>query len=231
MRWYMNMKKSEFWGAMIMFALHVLLFPVLISLFMIRWPHVLGSAQLNLIYYLTSAVLTFVFLGKFLRTQFDPLVDRLWGNFVTFLFGWAIYFVLAFFVGVIMTWLGIGSEDNPNNSAVNDMLGQERNIIIAMTVFLAPIVEECIFRGGFFCGFYRKNRYLAYVLSIVLFSVYHVWQYAFAAQDVSYLLYAVSYIPASFVLCWVYEKSGSIWTSIFFHMSFNAVQCYSMLAH
>lgn len=78
MRWYMNMKKSEFWGAMIMFALHVLLFPVLISLFMIRWPHVLSSAQLNLIYYLTSAVLTFVFLGKFLRTQFDPLVDRLW---------------------------------------------------------------------------------------------------------------------------------------------------------
>ena len=49
MRWYMNMKKSEFWGAMIMFALHVLLFPVLISLFMIRWPHVLSSAQLNLI--------------------------------------------------------------------------------------------------------------------------------------------------------------------------------------
>ena len=221
MRWYMNMKKSEFWGAMIMFALHVLLFPVLISLFMIRWPHVLSSAQLNLIYYLTSAVLTFVFLGKFLRTQFDPLVDRLWGNFVTFLFGWAIYFVLAFFVGLVMTWLGI-SDGNPNNAAVNDMLNEERNIIIVMTVILAPIVEECILRGGFFCGFYRKNRYLAYVLSIVLFSVYHVWQYAFAAQDVSYLIYAISYIPASFVLCWVYEKSGSIWTSIFFHMSFNA---------
>ena len=58
MRWYMNMKKSEFWGAMIMFALHVLLFPVLISLFMIRWPHVLGSAQLNLIYYLTNIALS-----------------------------------------------------------------------------------------------------------------------------------------------------------------------------
>ena len=193
---------------------------MLISLFMMRWPHVLSGAQLNLIYYLTSAVLTFVFLGKFLRTQFDPLVDRLWGNFVTFLFGWAIYFVLAFFVGLVMTWLGI-SGGNPNNAAVNDMLNEERNIIIVMTVILAPIVEECIFRGGFFCAFYRKNRYVAYVLSIVLFSVYHVWQYAFAAQDVSYLLYAISYIPASFVLCWVYEKSGSIWTSIFFHMSFN----------
>ena len=120
-----------------------------------------------------------------------------------------------------MTWLGI-SDGNPNNAAVNDMLNEERNIIIVMTVILAPVVEECIFRGGFFCAFYRKNRYVAYVLSIVLFSVYHVWQYAFAAQDVSYLLYAISYIPASFVLCWVYEKSGSIWTSIFFHMSFNA---------
>ena len=140
---------------------------------------------------------------------------------MAFVVGWGIYFVLALAFGLLIKALGIG-EDNPNNSAIEEMLEQDRGIIIAMTVFLAPIVEECIFRGGLFCGLYRKNRYLAYVVSIVLFSVYHVWQYALAAQDISYLLYAISYIPASVALCWAYERSGSIWTSIFFHMSFNA---------
>lgn len=219
--WYMNMKKSEFWSTMIMFALHVVLFPVLIGVVVIMWPDLLTDTQLNLIYYCTSAALTLLLLGKFLRTQLDPLLDRLPGNIITFFIGWGIYFALALIVGVIVNWLGI-SDGNPNDAAIDDMLKQDRNSIIAMTVILAPIVEECIFRGGFFCAFYRKNRYFAYVLSIVLFSVYHVWQYAFAAQDLSYLLYAVSYIPAAFSLCWVYEKTGSIWTSIFFHMSFNA---------
>ncbi len=221
MRWYMNMKKSEFWSMMIMFALHVVLFPVLIGIVVIKWPNLLTDTQLNLIYYITSAVLTLLLLGKFLRTQFDPLLDRLPSNIITFFIGWGIYFALAFVVGIVVIWLGL-NENNPNNDAIDTMLRQDRNSIIAMTVILAPLVEECIFRGGFFCGFYRKNRYVAYVLSIVMFSVYHVWQYAFAAQDPSYLLYAISYIPASFVLCWLYEKTGSIWTSIFFHMSFNA---------
>ena len=218
---YMYMKKSEFWGAMIMFALHVLLFPTLLGILVAVRPGLLSESQMNLVYYCTSAVLTFVLLGKFLRRNFDSLLDNLWGSLVAFVVGWGIYFVLALAFGLLIKALGIG-EDNPNNSAIEEMLEQDRGIIIAMTVFLAPIVEECIFRGGLFCGLYRKNRYLAYVVSIVLFSVYHVWQYALAAQDISYLLYAISYIPASFALCWTYERSGSIWTSIFFHMSFNA---------
>lgn len=218
---YMYMKKSEFWGAMIMFALHVLLFPTLLGILVAVRPGLLSESQINLVYYCTSAVLTFVLLGKFLRRNFDSLLDNLWGSLVAFVVGWGIYFVLALAFGLLIKALGIG-EDNPNNSAIEEMLEQDRGIIIAMTVFLAPIVEECIFRGGLFCGLYRKNRYLAYVVSIVLFSVYHVWQYALAAQDISYLLYAISYIPASFALCWTYERSGSIWTSIFFHMSFNA---------
>ena len=218
---YMYMKKSEFWGAMIMFALHVLLFPTLLGILVAVRPGLLGESQMNLVYYCTSAVLTFVLLGKFLRRNFDSLLDNLWGSLVAFVVGWGIYFVLALAFGLLIKALGIG-EDNPNNSAIEEMLEQDRGIIIAMTVFLAPIVEECIFRGGLFCGLYRKNRYLAYVVSIVLFSVYHVWQYALAAQDISYLLYAISYIPASVALCWAYERSGSIWTSIFFQRSFNA---------
>lgn len=214
------MKKSELWGAVMLFILHVMLFPVLIGIFVIKKPDLLSDSQLNFIYYCTSIVIAFLLLGKFLRRSFDTLLDNPWGCLKAFLIGWGIYFVLAAIVGVVITALGM-EDNNPNNEAIDNMLRQERGMIIAMTVFLAPIVEECIFRGGIFGGLYRKNRIVAYVVSIVLFSVYHVWQYAFAAQDLSYLLFAISYIPASFALCWCYENSGSIWTSIFFHMGFN----------
>ena len=38
-----------------------------------------------------------------------------------------------------------------------------------------------------------------------------------------YLLYMLQYIPVSFLLCRCYERTESIWCSIFFHMLVNGV--------
>ena len=177
------------------------------------------------LYYLIGVVLSFVFLGGFLRRSFDTLLDNTFGCIKAYFLGWIIYFALALALGAILQAFSL-TDINPNNQTIEQLLGQQRSYIIVMTVFLAPIVEECIFRGGLFCGLYRKNRWVAYAVSIAVFSLYHVWQYALI--DVRYLLYALQYIPASFVLCWMYEKSGTIWTPILFHMSFNAMTLYVM---
>lgn len=213
------LKKSEFWGAMILLSLHVILFPVVLNLVVLFFPDAFSLATMNLLYYVVSAVLSFVFLGGFLRRSFDTLLDNTFRCVSSFALGWVLYFVLAFVAGFILQALSL-NDLNPNEETIGQLLEQQRNYIVVMTVFLAPIVEECIFRGGLFCGLHRKNRFLAYAVSIAAFSLYHVWQYALI--DPKYLLFALQYIPASFVLCWVYERSGSIWTSILFHMSFNA---------
>lgn len=213
------LKKSEFWGAMILLSLHVILFPVVLNLVVLFFPDAFSLATMNLLYYVVSAVLSFVFLGGFLRRSFDTLLDNTFRCVTSFALGWVLYFVLAFVAGFILQALSL-NDLNPNEETIGQLLEQQRNYIVVMTVFLAPIVEECIFRGGLFCGLHRKNRFLAYAVSIAVFSLYHVWQYALI--DPKYLLFALQYIPASFVLCWVYERSGSIWTSILFHMSFNA---------
>lgn len=213
------LKKSEFWGAMILLSLHVILFPVVLNLVVLFFPDAFSLATMNLLYYVVSAVLSFVFLGGFLRRSFDTLLDNTFRCVSSFALGWVLYFVLAFVAGLILQALSL-NDLNPNEETIEQLLEQQRNYIVVMTVFLAPIVEECIFRGGLFCGLHRKNRFLAYAVSIAAFSLYHVWQYALI--DPKYLLFALQYIPASFVLCWVYERSGSIWTSILFHMSFNA---------
>jgi len=213
------LKKSEFWGAMILLSLHVILFPVVLNLVVLFFPDAFSLATMNLLYYVVSAVLSFVFLGGFLRRSFDTLLDNTFRCVSSFALGWVLYFVLAFVAGFILQALSL-NDLNPNEETIGQLLEQQLNYIVVMTVFLAPIVEECIFRGGLFCGLHRKNRFLAYAVSIAAFSLYHVWQYALI--DPKYLLFALQYIPASFVLCWVYERSGSIWTSILFHMSFNA---------
>jgi membrane protease YdiL (CAAX protease family) len=40
----------------------------------------------------------------------------------------------------------------------------------------------------------------------------------------------VQYLPISIVLAWIYERSGTIWTSIFFHMGINAMSFYVLNA-
>lgn len=214
------LKKSEFWGAMMLLGLHGVLFPTLVGIVSVLKPGLLTGVQYNLIYYCTSTVLTFMLLGKFLRRSFDSLLDNFLGCVKAILFGWLIYFALAMVAGYAMAALGI-TEGNPNNQAVGMLIGEDRGIMLALTLFVAPVVEECIFRGGVFCGLYRRNRILAYVASILLFSMYHIWQFIAITGNFGYLIYILSYVPAAFVLCWVYEKSGSVWTSIFFHICNN----------
>ena len=58
-------------------------------------------------------------------------------------------------------------------------------------------------------------------LSVGLFCLYHVWQYAVAYQDPVMLLYALEYIPITLAITWSYERSGSLWTAIAFHAANN----------
>ena len=58
-------------------------------------------------------------------------------------------------------------------------------------------------------------------MSMLLFALYHVW--AYALESPVYLLYILQYLPISYLLCRCYERTDSIWSSIFLHMLVNAV--------
>ena len=113
--------------------------------------------------------------------------------------------------------------ENLNNDNVIQMAGTEYGKTVAMAVFLAPLVEEPLFRAGIFGTLRPKHRVWAYVVSVVIFALYHVWQYVLVYSDPTYLLVALEYIPAGLALCWVYDRTGSLWTPIFLHMLINWV--------
>ena len=95
--------------------------------------------------------------------------------------------------------------------------------MIAVAVFMAPLVEECLFRGVLFGAIRPRSRFWAYAVSIAAFALYHVWQYAFMYQDARLLLSALRYVPVSAALAFCYEQTRSIWPPVFFHMFINAM--------
>ena len=100
--------------------------------------------------------------------------------------------------------------------------------LIALVTMLLGVEEETLFRGVVFQSLRRKGRVLAYVVSGGLFCLYHVWSYALAEGNALLLLYALQYVPVTLIMTWVYERSGSLWTSVFFHSSYNFLSLFAM---
>ena len=159
---------------------------------------------------------------RYLRGEFDTLLDRLPGCIITMLLAMLIMYALNTGATLILLLM----EDvfvNPNTDASTTLAKESLGSARALSVFLAPLVEEVVFRGVLFGSLRERSRGWAYVASVAAFSLYHVWQAAFVSGEWTLLLYAIQYIPVSIVLTWCYERSGSIWTSIFFHMGYNAM--------
>lgn len=85
-----------------------------------------------------------------------------------------------------------------------------------LIIVAAPISEEVFFRGFMFGGFRRRLSFpIAAVLSALIFGLFH---YTGSGS--------VTVVPQlailGFALCWVYERTGSIYPTIALHMLNNA---------
>ena len=198
---------------------HMFVLPLLFAVVM---PETSAEDPLtvNYLYYGISMAVVFLVFLKLLRREFDHLLDRFFHCIVTFFGAYFLWYALSMVMSGIMTALDITATP-PNDQAV-DILAQENfGGVLAISVIAAPIVEEVLFRGVLFQSIRKRSRVWAYIASLGMFGLYHTWQFALLYQDPVYLLYSLQYIPITFALTWCYEKSGSLWTAIFFHASNN----------
>ncbi len=205
--------------------LHVAVLPLLLGLLQNFSPDPISDATLNLVYYVIGIVFCLTVMHSFLRRTFDALADNLRLCLLTIVLALLLDYALSGAAALVILLID-DIVENPNNAAIMDMAGSDSGTVKAIAIFLAPIVEEVLFRGTVFGSIRTRNRLWAYVISVVAFSLYHVWQYAAVSGNAATLLYALQYFPVSIVLAWAYERSGSLWTSIFFHMGFNALSFY-----
>lgn len=126
--------------------------------------------------------------------------------------GLAAYGVMGFF-DALFAWL-IGDRDGALPGYV-EQVGQDTLTVVIDwidTMVLFPLAEELFFRGVVFEWAWRTiNLPAAFVLSAGLFGAYHMdWHYA------------PSLIVMGLILCWVYWRTGSLWTAVLAHAVYNA---------
>ena len=200
---------------------HVYLLPLLLAKSLgDRLP---SALSFNVVCYSIAAAFLLLCLWRFYRREFDALCDFGPGVLLEVAKSYGVLLLCNMAVSVVL--ILVGRTDNPNNAAIFSLAGEDLGMTTAVAVFLAPIAEEAMFRGGVFGALRRYNRFAAYAASMLVFSVYHIWSYAL--DDPMVWLYLLQYLPASFLLARIYEKTNSLWGAIFLHMTVNGV---SMMA-
>lgn len=110
------------------------------------------------------------------------------------------------------------SDSTENQTNINDLLSSNTVTLIVFGfagAFIAPFVEEFIFRGIIISYFFKHRAWwLSVILSGIIFSLGHA-----SSNPISFALYATMGI----ILAYTFKKSGQIKMSIAVHMLNNTV--------
>lgn len=180
-----------------------------------------------LYYYILFAVTIIIFHGFLARTS-RHLMDNLGGACKTAAVGLVGLYGLNELV-YRLTNLIFTNRTNLNDTTISAQIDDAPHMTLLIVIFLAPFVEEVLFRGLVFGNLKSKSRGLAYVVSCLLFALLHVWQFAVVKQDVTYFLLMIQYLVPGLVLAWAYDHSGTLWASIGLHAAVNALSVWAML--
>ncbi|MBP8639300.1 MAG: CPBP family intramembrane metalloprotease [Oscillospiraceae bacterium] len=216
-----TMSKPQRIAGLIYLPFHIIILPLFINMLAEYLPGGLSDTAANAVYYGLGFAFCLICMWKYLRTAFDFLLDNVATNITAMLFGGVSYLLLSYLAsGVLFAILG-DEQVASNNELISSLADESSRAIVALTVFVAPIVEEVLFRGVVFGTLAPKHRRLAFVSSIALFAFYNVWQLALSTMDLKMFLYMVLSIPMGYALAWVYEKTNCLWVPIFLHMLIN----------
>lgn len=220
------MTKGETALALLWMPVYIVLLPLLAEPLIAKGY--MDDVWANFTCYALGALYVLAALWRYLRQDFDALWERPFYMISEVCGGYILMLLMNMALSVILSFvMPAGPGENPNNEAVLSLTKMAYGPMAAMTVFLAPIVEEPIFRGAIFGTARRYNRIAAYVISMLIFSLYHVWPYAIV--DSASWIFILQYLPVSFLLCRCYERTNSIWGSIFLHMLINGVSLSALM--
>lgn len=134
---------------------------------------------------------------------------------------WFLILVLMAFSNGIITLIN-KSEISNNQEAINDMFKRLPIYTYILSVFLAPIIEELVFRFCFMKIF--NNKYLYMILSGVIFGLFHIIGSFESAYD---FLFLVPYSIPGLIFAYILYDSKNIFNTIWLHFVHNGI---SMLA-
>lgn len=210
----------------VFFLLYLIVFPLLMGWIFRGVEFLLGislsQSEENALYYYVAFVLTILifynFIGKTTHRFFSGLGHTLAAAGVGIVAFYGLNELLY-----RLTSVALGNQLNLNDITISAQIHDAPRPTLLIVIFIAPFVEEVLFRGYVFGMLRGHSRILAWGVSCVLFAFLHVWQLAAGSWSLWTVVLLVQYLVPGLVLAWTYDRCGSLWGPILLHMAVNAL--------
>ncbi|UZW67803.1 CPBP family intramembrane metalloprotease [Priestia flexa] len=121
--------------------------------------------------------------------------------------------IISIMVVLAMELLGIGTSNKKTESLQSRLTVMNFMIGFISASIVSPVYEEIFYRGFLYRWFRRWGVLPATLISSVLFTLAHL---------PTYNTLLVNFISGG-ILCWVYEKTGSVVPGMIIHGVFNGI--------
>lgn len=130
---------------------------------------------------------------------------------------WLLGLGIMMVANAIITF-GISLDQAANEQAVQGLISNQPWLMLINAGFIAPIVEELVFRKGFKNAF--PNKWLFITASALVFGSLHVITSMTSPLE---LLYIIPYGALGGAFAIAYQKTDTIYTSTIMHMLHNTI--------
>lgn len=208
------------------FLFYLLALPSVLELLfsLLSWDYnsTRGHLRLTVLYNAVNFLAMLLIFHRFLGKSLAAVTKRFWGFVQAVILGWVMYQAATSLVGLLCR-LVMPELQNLNNAYFADQAKINFTVTAIATVFLAPPVEECLFRGLLFRTIHQKSRFLAFAISATAFALVHITSYVSYYGVLGSALLLLQYLPAGLALGWAYEKTDTILAPMVIHMVINAI--------
>ena len=231
---------ATFVGAQLLASVPFALYPVLRHWTNDQANAWIDGAYIQFVYVLLAESMTIAAIWQFTRQGGLRLRDLGWGRFrarftLYALGGFAVYFVAYVLLLVVSDMFFPNIDLNQQQDiGFQQVYGAGALTVTFLSlVILPPLAEELFFRGFLFTSFRRHMKLpIAILLTSLLFAVPHLLE---SKQPGSLLWVAgIDTFTLSLVLCYLREKTGSLWPGMLLHGIKNLiafVALYIIVAH
>lgn len=178
-------------------------------------------AWANFLSYFLCAIGVFIYMRDYMFSDFKSIKANYKKILIVAICGTALFFgigtLLEYLVGLVVT------EESQNQETIIFMIkdGSAFASFLAI-VFLAPLVEELIYRKAIFEFLKKYPIWVSYLVSALCFGLPHMM--ATQSSVLAWVLLALLYMSSGAMLSALYHLSGkNIYVSIFAHMVNNLI--------
>ena len=227
------MTHTERVAGTIFFVVYLLVLPLLadklFALAEVLLDTTIGESLRNVLFYYTLFAVTVLLFHRFLAHTSARFLDNLNRSLTTLVIGLLVFYGANELLYRVFNVL-FDSHTNLNDTTIAASVSSAPRMTALIVIFLAPFVEEVLFRGLVFGCLREHSRPVAYGASCLLFAFLHVWTFALSAGNIGYLTLMIQYLVPGLIFAWAFDHSGTLWTSILLHASVNALSLWTILS-